>query len=619
MNVFGEYNKEYPMHIKSIVFQNHPILNDATFDFCYSQGKPYDTIILAGENGTGKSTLLNEIYHFIGHILPTTASNHKTTFYFELSEEELAVLYENAEFKQRVQGYELAAELMVEVDHSQGNNWNAIRKSSISRKGEEAALEISSSIFHDEKVRGILKVIYSDVEVSYQADQIASTTSLDIDVGQMVVKSTANIAKEITQLLVDIEALDHGDLSEWADANPESKVFDRPKDTRMKRFKDAFESIFPNKRYNKVINTSNGKIVQFEEFGKKMSISNLSSGEKQIVYRGSFLLRNKLSTLGALVVIDEPEISLHPSWQLKILDFYKTLFKNDQDQQTSQLFVATHSPFVIHNNTRMNDKVIILKKNAEGQIYTPEIGEFFNWSGEAAVREAFDIMQVRERVLQSPKHLIITEGKTDWKHLKRAFTKISETVEIDDDFEFLEYEDEMEMGSSQLVELCRSLSKIKNHSKIIAIFDGIINQISRNNGETFKYWGNKVYSFSIPVVPHRMQTNICIEHYYTDEEIKTEDRDSRRLFIGNEFSKKFGIHIENDKMCALKNKCGEGSIQIIDDGVCYIGREEMNIALSKNNFAQNILIEDGSFRNVNFNNFLPIFSIIQEVIQALDG
>jgi len=58
-----------------------------------------------------------------------------------------------------------------------------------------------------------------------------------------------------------------------------------------------------------------------------MSISQLSSGEKQIVFRGSFLLKDKESSKGALILIDEPEISLHPNWQLKVLSFFKNFLQ----------------------------------------------------------------------------------------------------------------------------------------------------------------------------------------------------------------------------------------------------------------------------------------------------
>ena len=92
----------------------------------------------------------------------------------------------------------------------------------------------------------------------------------------------------------------------------------------------------------------------------EIPIDNLSTGEKQIVYRGCFLLKDVNATNGAFVFIDEPEISLHPKWQMKIMDYYKGIFTDESGQQTSQIFAVTHSPFIIHNDNRSNDKVIIL-------------------------------------------------------------------------------------------------------------------------------------------------------------------------------------------------------------------------------------------------------------------
>ncbi|WP_440604598.1 AAA family ATPase [Bacillus sp. GB_SG_008] len=612
------------MYIKSINFVNHEIYNDLKFNFCDSNGKPFKTIILAGENGTGKSTLLNVIFNFIASPLPTKQSNGETIFVFQLSENEILSFKGAGEFESRVRGYELGNELSVTVDNSIMHDWNAV-KVSISRKNGEQPLELPGYLLSRPEIKNIFKSIFSDVDVNYTAQSVNSTTSLEIDMpDSYLAKSTANLAQEITQLLIDIEALDNGDFAQWADQNPTAQVSEGIRDIRMKRFKNAFESIFPNKKYKKVINTENGKQILFEEFGKEISINDLSSGEKQIVFRGSFLLRNKLSTEGSIVLIDEPEISLHPKWQLKILDFYKNLFKNNEGIQTSQLFFATHSPFVIHNDNRTNDKVLILKRTPTGEISIPEQGEFFNWTEEQVIKEAFDINFLQEKIQNAPKHLVITEGKTDWKHLSSALNKFQEDGQMtEDNFEFYEFEDEIDMGSSNLLNLCTSLSKLKNDMKIIAVFDrdetNIINKVSINNGENSKKWGNNVYSFTLPIPNHRTLTpNICIEHYYTDEDIKLEDLHSRRLYMGNEFSSTFGLHSNSDKICKLKNKCGENSIQIIDSGVCSINDENTNIALSKNNFAQYIYDRTEPFNNVNFESFRPVFGIIQEIINEDD-
>jgi len=373
------------MYIKSIKFFEHEIYKNMEFNFCDENGQPFETIILAGENGTGKSTLLNSIFNFLKSPIPTEKTQGKTKFVFQLTEKELQTLWEHKDFHSRMMGYKLSNELLITVDHSNPHTSDALETyiSRIDEKGHEyfAGYIITQS--------NIFKSIFSDVDVNYTPHSINHTTSLDIDIpDNQITRSTANLAQEITQLLIDIESLDNGDFAQWADKNPRAQVSEGIRDVRMKRFKSAFESIFPNKKYKKVINTESGKQILFEEFEKEISINDLSSGEKQIVFRGSFLLRNKLATEESIVLIDEPEISLHPKWQLKILDFYKNLFKNNEGFQTSQLFFATHSPFVIHNDNRTNDKVLILKRTPTGEISIPEQAEFFNWTEEQVIKEA---------------------------------------------------------------------------------------------------------------------------------------------------------------------------------------------------------------------------------------
>ncbi len=48
--------------IRKISFHAHPILGNLILDFCDLSGNACDTVIFAGENGTGKSTILNELY-----------------------------------------------------------------------------------------------------------------------------------------------------------------------------------------------------------------------------------------------------------------------------------------------------------------------------------------------------------------------------------------------------------------------------------------------------------------------------------------------------------------------------------------------------------------------------
>lgn len=52
------------MRLKSLRIINNPKLNDLYLDFTVN-GKVQDTIIFAGDNGCGKTTILDEIFSFI--------------------------------------------------------------------------------------------------------------------------------------------------------------------------------------------------------------------------------------------------------------------------------------------------------------------------------------------------------------------------------------------------------------------------------------------------------------------------------------------------------------------------------------------------------------------------
>lgn len=76
----------------------------------------------------------------------------------------------------------------------------------------------------------------------------------------------------------------------------------------------------------------------FFKNGKNIAIDDLSTGEKQIVFRGAQLLKNSRNLNGGIVLIDEPELSMHPKWQSKVFDYYTGLFSQGGTQM-SQIFL----------------------------------------------------------------------------------------------------------------------------------------------------------------------------------------------------------------------------------------------------------------------------------------
>ena len=402
------------MRIRKIEFENHPILGNTKFDFTDNNGKIINTIIIAGENGTGKSVTLNSIFNFSNYSLENKKRDEKRFFEIELNEEEVNILKESENSKEYFKQPLKDNIFKVSFDYSIINNWNQITITT--KNKDESILNLQGTLFIQDNTRSILKTIFSDVEINFKSKEIKSVTAKNIDSEEIYSeRSNSDLSTEIAQLLIDIQNQDALELTEWARKNTGKPVEETKIDVRTKRFSTAFESIFPSKKFSRVENRNNQKEIIFSQGKNEMTINELSSGEKQIVFRGSFLLKNKKSSRGALILIDEPEISLHPNWQLKILTFFKKLFTNDTEQ-TSQIIIATHSPFIIQNSNRVNDKVIVLKRNEGGQIITANNPEFYNWTPEQKIKSAFNVTHI----LNPHKTNILLEGETDEKYYNKA-------------------------------------------------------------------------------------------------------------------------------------------------------------------------------------------------------
>lgn len=100
----------------------------------------------------------------------------------------------------------------------------------------------------------------------------------------------------------------------------------------------------------------------------------------------------------SLVFIDEPEISLHPNWQMKYLTFIRELFSGPE-YATSHILVATHSHFLISDLKADSSKIIGLKKES-GKIKIvniPENIDTFGWSPDDILYNVFDVVSSRNK------------------------------------------------------------------------------------------------------------------------------------------------------------------------------------------------------------------------------
>ena len=125
---------------------------------------------------------------------------------------------------------------------------------------------------------------------------------------------------------------------------------------RVELFKNIVNSRFLYKKF-KIDIEKGGFIFQSDHDGSIVPPTALSSGEQhEIVLTYELLFK---ASPGSLILIDEPELSLHVTWQRKFLeDIAKISELADLD-----FLVATHSPSIIHNR---RDLMVRLAGEQEG-------------------------------------------------------------------------------------------------------------------------------------------------------------------------------------------------------------------------------------------------------------
>ena len=126
----------------------------------------------------------------------------------------------------------------------------------------------------------------------------------------------------------------------------------------MNKF-EILTSILNSKHFtNKTItiNAESGFAINTKD-GKKLEITDLSSGEQQeVVLQYELLFKTNPNTL---ILIDEPEISLHVMWQKAFIEDLQRIAKMKQ----ISFLVSTHAPQIINNRWDLTRDLFTLAKN----------------------------------------------------------------------------------------------------------------------------------------------------------------------------------------------------------------------------------------------------------------
>ena len=128
-----------------------------------------------------------------------------------------------------------------------------------------------------------------------------------------------------------------------------------------------------------------------------------------------------------------------------------------------------------------------------------------------------------------------------------------------------------------------------------------------------------MYGWCIPN-PRNLPYGISIEFLYEDEDIKKEDENGKRLYLTDEFKEK-SLQNKNNPLIVSNQRnfiskfYKTGQVKILEANEVFNENEE-NMALSKNEFADNIYNKIPPFENIKVDNFEEVFNRIQRILDA---
>lgn len=310
------------MKLEKIKFKNHEIFNDLEIDFKDNNGKILDVIVIIGENGSGKTSLLKSIYD---------------SFYID--ERGCEVLEDNK--------MELTRSLYTATVKLETNEIGMFSPDVIFQLGDKSTDP---------------KVVYMPTEINFEKiNKVDNTLNFKPDFQNIVNQNmTQNIPSFIaTKINKEIFKNRNKTIGEVID-----KVCDD--------INSIFSVMNLDVKLAGLSETSETKPIFRNSLGKEFDITGLSSGEKQLFLRALSL--KFLEVNNSIILIDEPEISLHPEWQRKIIDLYKSIGNNNQ------LIIATHSPHVIGNITSHELRVMTKDDNGIKLIDNDKLSETYGKS-----------------------------------------------------------------------------------------------------------------------------------------------------------------------------------------------------------------------------------------------
>ena len=388
--------------------------------------------VIAGLNGAGKSSVLTAIKTLLSWLIARIRNQKGNGI--SIKEKDIT----NGE------NYCL---LKIRLDN--GVEWQLYKQHSKCRSKSEYKTELSMmNAFANELAESIRQDVKTDLPLidAYGVNRVVNETPMRV--------RAAHKLNPLDALSVDMSnSVNFHDFFIWfremEDIENESlrNTGVLEKDKRLEAVRYSIATIFNGYSDFKV--QRNPKSFVINKGKEKFDFNQLSDGEKSYMALIFDIVRKMAMTHPSLenpldgdgmVLIDEVDLHLHPSWQREVIDKLKQLLPN------CQFFVSTHSPHVVSSvNLKSGDKLILIT-NGEAIEF---LGNSYGRESNIVLADIFKMDSLRNPIVQYHIDKI-------WACLKN---KDYESEEFNTEFSWLK--DNVDSADSIFVQINLQIAMIK--------------------------------------------------------------------------------------------------------------------------------------------------------------
>lgn len=208
--------------------------------------------------------------------------------------------------------------------------------------------------------------------------------------------NTINVSNERNRLEKAINFLE-SKLNLDLDNTFDSDFSSEDKEIKFNILSKENYDIYKSKQITTLLKYDLINIIKLNFYNNKdheINATQLSSG--QLCILSVFLgIASKISN-NSFIFIDEPEISLHPSWQV---GFIKLLEKTFINYKNCHFIIATHSPHIISNINKENSYIVIMD---EDHSFINKGGEGYQgWTIDEVLQDAMGMDETRSELYKS--------------------------------------------------------------------------------------------------------------------------------------------------------------------------------------------------------------------------